>query len=319
MRIPDRYWWAVALGTCALAALAIVFPVYFLGAQMTQDLAAGTYDSFNAVMDIVFGPFYALIFLAGSIYPGYIAAWSLARYRHRKRAINGDLEAMPLAYPPLPPVAAGQLPDLSIAPLTLHWRARRDLPLIISAFETTLSALTIAPALLFTGLLVWNLAQQTDKFAYIEANLFQFIALTVLLAVMVALYIILARIHRFQAKHAFGVTATNEGLDSIDESGQHTFIPWGEARLFEVDSPSRFGPRVSRLYTSHDTDQWVHRVIFDSYMPDGISAQEMAWREVALAHIIITRTGLQPRTLSKRLMAPRSAAALTMPYSRSHL
>lgn len=319
MRIPGSYWWVMALMSCALGALAVVFPVYFLGAQMTQDLAAGTYGSFDALMGIVFGPFFALIFLAGSIYPGYFAAWSLACFRRRKRAINGDPDAMPLAYPPFSPVPAGQLPDLSIAPLTLRWRARRDLPLIISVFETTLSVLKVAPTLLFMGFLVWTLAQQTDKLAYFEANLFQFITLTVVSAVMVALYIILARMRRFQAKHSFGVTATSEGLDSIDELGRHAFIPWGEARLFEVDEPSRFGPRVSRLYSSHATVQWVHRVIFDSYLPDGASAQEMRQREIALAHIIIARTGLQPRALAKRLMAPPSATVVATPHTQSPL
>lgn len=304
MRIPGRYWWLFALTTCAIAALAIVAPVYFIGGPMTQDVAAGTYDSFNAMGDIVFGLVLALIFLAGAIYPGYSAAQILAHYRLRKRVINGELDAMPLAFPPIAP---GELPDLSIAPLTLHWRARRDQPKFLKAFELVFTMLKITPALLILGLIAWNLALQPDKLAYIEANLFQFIAITAIFIAMLTLFIILVRIHRFQAKHSFGVTATPEGLESIDDSGLRAFIPWSEARLFEVESPSRFGPSVLRLLSSQDTAQWVHRILLDTYVPDGISFQEMRRREVALARVIIARTGLRPRTVTKRFMAPPAA------------
>lgn len=310
MRIPGRYWWVSALCACALAAFAIVFPVQYLGDQMSQDIARSEYSPFDATLIAIFAPFYALVLLGASLAPGYYAAWSLAQFRRRKRALNGDVDAMLLAFPP---IAVDELPDLAATPLVLHWRARKGVPRLIDILMSSLTALLASPSLVILGFLIWNLIRQRDKLGYFAANALQFIVAPALIIVIVVMYVMLIRMYQFQAKHFFGVTATPTGLECIHEFGRRTFIPWGEARLFEVELRSKFvlGPRIWRLYSSNDTAEWVHRILFDNYIPDGISAIEMRRSEEALARVIAARTGLRPRTLSKALIASDATEPLT--------
>ena len=41
MRIPGRFWWVAALPACAVAALVVVVPVFYLNNQIPLDIELG--------------------------------------------------------------------------------------------------------------------------------------------------------------------------------------------------------------------------------------------------------------------------------------
>ena len=121
---------------------------------------------------------------------------------------------------------------------------------------------------------------------------------------------VVARIVWFQWRHAFGVTATAEGLECVTPFGRRTFIPWSEARLFEVEklTAGALANRTWRLYGSRKIATWSYYPLSQGLIPDDISTVEMKLRQDALTRLITARTQLQPRTLSKSLITTSSAA-----------
>jgi hypothetical protein len=194
----------------------------------------------------------------------------------------------------------------------LQWR-RKQAPRFVRVIGPLFVALKFAPAVFIVVFVLISLAQSRDIPGFLRSHLTFFAVMPVGLVLIGALLFIQARMKRFQANHAIGVIATMAGLECVSQFGRRSFIPWGEARLFEVESPHKHAeiPMVYRLYSNEDVAEWAHFSPFDSFARVGPTTNGVPVAEATMARVIIARTGLQPRTLSKPLAMKPPAPALT--------
>lgn len=300
MRIPGRYWWVSAFFTCAFAALAVVFPTLYMGDSISSQIRFGDFSSSMALFDAVMIFFFALIFLAGGVYPAYVSAWYLWGFRQRSAALRGA--SAPALLPAIAPIAVGATPNPADGALVLQWR-RRPAPSFVKVFKALFMALQLGPALVIPVFVLLEIAQSPDRLPAIRSHLWQVIAILVCLLSYVVLIVITARMRSFQAKHAIGVTATTDGLECISQFGRRSFIHWAEARLFELDSTSKHDqmPMIYRLYSSQDVAEWALFTRADTFDRVLKPAHGIPIGEAAMASVILARTGLKPRTLRKYL------------------
>lgn len=302
MRVPGRFWWATALAACAAAALVVAAPVFYLNSQIPLDIELGL--PFRT--DVLIAAVLALLLLIFSLVVAHTAARSLDGYRRRRRALCGDVDALPLAVTPAP---AGDAPLQPDGTLVLQWRKSPTALLsmsIVGAF-----ALVMVPFYVLLGYLGLSETLQRARTPGDTLPHALLVILTVAVAVTCGvLCVIAARILWFQWRHAYGATATADGLKCVTETGRRVVIPWSDARLFEVEklSSRALGKRTWRLYGSRAVAMWDYFSLSQSDIPDGASTVEMKLRQDALVQLITARTGLAPRTLSKTLTATASSA-----------
>jgi hypothetical protein len=103
----------------------------------------------------------------------------------------------------------------------------------------------------------------------------------------------------------FGITATNAGVEYRTELGGRRFLRWEEIRLLEVGYSSR-DSRNYMLYGTRTSVVWTENegvIAWRDFAPAGVTLKEMTYRLQSLLNLIAARTGLRPRTFSKRLQA----------------
>ncbi|HEU0027017.1 MAG TPA: hypothetical protein VFQ25_07870, partial [Ktedonobacterales bacterium] len=116
----------------------------------------------------------------------------------------------------------------------------------------------------------------------------------------------------------FGVRATENGIESVNEIGWRSRIAWHEARLFEIDSKGDGQiRRTYRLYGQGKSVTWQEYAsgLGAGRAPYHATTSENALRQAALLNLITARTGLKPRTIVRKLERPPIAAATAAPPS----
>jgi hypothetical protein len=109
-----------------------------------------------------------------------------------------------------------------------------------------------------------------------------------------------------------GVVATDEGIRWLRPRKADVFVPWDEARLFEVWREQMSGAELSgyALMSTRALVDWCE------YAPntapaaaDGATYEEMLRRSHAIVQTVIARTGLTPRTCEPALAAKEETGA----------
>ena len=287
----DRKWrLARGFGYGIIAGM----PLLFVAALLTSDLLIwGTLASALAQMDWSF-----LLFCLSSAGMGAMLVQHANQGREREQlralALAGDARAMPQAAikPPLAPP-----PDATHQPLALLWRPARLpwLPVTVLLFMAitltfalaALLALAVFPAfpLLLLALGAALVALEIGWFVWWWAR---------------------------RRRSSYGVVATGEGIRWLPPHKAEIFIPWDEARLFEVWRVRAIDGQVSgyALMSARALVEWR------DYPPanapaaaDGASYEEMVRRSQAIVQTIIARSGLTPRTCEPALAVKEEAGA----------
>ncbi len=291
-RMPsvDRKWrLARGFGYGVIAGAALLLVAFFISGLLIW----GTLASALAQMD--WGFFWFCLFGVGmGVMLVRNATQSRERERLRALALAGDAHAMPAAAikPPLAPQAGA-----THQPLMLLWRPAR-LPWLLVTFSLFI-AITLTFALVALLAMVVFPASSW--------------LLLVLGAALVALEIgwfIWWWAQRRRASN--GVIATSEGIRWLRPRKAEIFIPWDEARLFEVWRARASEDQFSgyALMSARALVEW--REYSPKNAPaaaDGASYEEMLRRSQAIVQTIIARSGLIPRTCEPDLAVKEEAVA----------
>lgn len=311
MRIPGRFWWVAALGACACGAGVVVLPFMGLTGSVARDASLGI----SIEPDIAIIVLYSAMCLALSGILVWYTAGLLARYRRRRRAIAGDLQAMPAARVDSPP---SNVPDLTAEPLLLQWRVKR--PLVV--FESLILGLKLlVPIGLCGAILYFNWQSLQQPSPHLPA-LGQALTMAICLLACGGIGVlgrVWIRMRWFQWRHAFGVIATQDGLTCVDDSGRRACVAWSDVRLFEVEAhmPTLATTHIWRLYGSQDFAEWSYYPPGSDFSPDTIPYAEAVRRTSALIAIVQARTSMQPRTLSKALMVRTNVVPILASHALS--
>lgn len=199
----------------------------------------------------------------------------------RRRARSGDAAAMRLAGVALHDVAPA---DLERAPLEIVWRARFS--------QSSRSSRLIINLALFVGFTVF--CALTTSFTSAVRNGTSRLPWIIAIVGIGALTLVVTmrRLLRPRQARTTGLVATSEGLRTISAGKQSAFIPWNEARLLEAWS-ARYQSGFA-LSSDRALVEWRDYPIRAAPLASGGSGEEMRLR---LLQTVITRTGLEPRTL----------------------
>lgn len=305
MRIPEWYWWVEALLALAASVGAAVAPVIYLGNQLPLDQELG----FAFTSDLLLAAALGGVFLLLTLMLVITSARSRMRYRQRKAALSGNLDALPLSR--ITPKPEND-PDVAAQPLVLLWSASRGMRVFAGPLHILLVMVQAAVPVLL--LVVTGVALVQDPRSIFSATWTQLLAVIGALCLGVAVIVLLvvyAHVVPTYFGRPFGVMATDEGVECHTELGRRFFVPWNEMRLFEVDGSGAtgLGLRRFRLYGSRHTAEWHdHPLKYNEYAPHGMTPEEMAARLKAMVDLIAARTNLVPRTLSKSLRLPGTGA-----------
>jgi hypothetical protein len=289
----DRYWWVEALLACACGAGSVLAPVLALSSllPLTEELGE------PITADVLLGVGFGLVLLVGSVFFTISSARSLRRHRVRMRAIRSHADAMPAARIAVNPEKA---PDVSARPLVLQWRATNGTrfaygPLIGVYFLVAVASAGIYPVFYVIGWLQGTVDRWQDIVSLI-------VGLVSVICIML-LVLLARRAAPLFFGRPYGVTASAEGIEYRTELGSHGFLPWGEIRFLEVKLTSN-ASRNYMLYGAQTSVAWSEGAGANhGFSPVGVTPEEMTYRLQALLNLIAARTGLRPRTFSKRLQA----------------
>jgi len=204
MRIPGRFWWATALAACATAALMVAAPVLYLNSQIPLDIELGL--PFRT--DLLIAAVLALLLLIVSLVLAHTAARSLDGYRRRRRALYGDVDALPLAVTPAP---AGDAPPQPDGTLVLQWR--KSPTALLSMAICGAFALVMVPFYVLLGYLGLSETLQRARTPGDTLSHALLLILTVAVAVMCGVLSVLNwRYERLLFTHPSGLKAVYVGL-----------------------------------------------------------------------------------------------------------
>ncbi len=286
----DRKWRLARGFGYGMIASAALLPVAFFISGL---LIWGTLASALAQMDWSFVWFCLFGVGMGVMLVGN-AKQGRERERLRALALAGDADAMlPAAIkPPLAPPA-----DATPQPLMLLWRPARVPWLLVTvllfmAITLTFLLAALLPMVVFPALSLLPLA------------------LGAALAALEIGWFVWWWTRRQRASN--GVVVTGEGIRWLRPRKADIFIPWDEARLFEVwrvrASEDQFSGYA--LMSARTLVEWRE------YSPDnapaaadGASYEEMQRRSQAIVQTIIARSGLTPRTCELALAVNEGASA----------
>ncbi|MGZ6375514.1 MAG: hypothetical protein ACXWPI_12435, partial [Ktedonobacterales bacterium] len=221
------------------------------------------------------------------------------RYNRRRAALQGDLDAIPVARIT---VHAENAPDVVESPLVLQWAASKATRWVIAPLEVFLCVVCFALPLLEGGAFVYAL--RNGNLASRELGLLSFLMPVAVLLACVVMFplvgvILLIRDMPRDFGRPFGLSVGPEGILGVRSNGRRRFLRWEEMRLLEVTANSAHVSRTFRLYGPSTSIEWSLFSAGATYVPNGISAAEMETRSRSLLDLINARTGLVPRTFDK--------------------
>ncbi|HEY7019853.1 MAG TPA: hypothetical protein VH349_01975 [Ktedonobacterales bacterium] len=235
---------------------------------------------------------------------------------------------MPIASMHADPTMA---PDLANMQLDLLWRSgtfTRVLHLPLLGLQVVILLISIGLSI-FSLLAPIFLSPQPSAYDQLTATppqpmsvaemVFRITGATVVVAAVIILAIIFARVTPYLFGRPFGLTVTNAGIDARTEWGSRVHMTWEEMRLLEVVKGDAQAPRRFALYAPGKRIDWAEYTVGlgRQYAPVDVTSSEMTLRQASLLSLIAARTELTPRTLAKTLeskpaparVAPRSSIA----------
>ncbi|HEX9038221.1 MAG TPA: hypothetical protein VF808_14660 [Ktedonobacterales bacterium] len=297
MPLTDRNWLSTRRTGYVMIALAIVcwlaYAFYVaLRARSIAPVLENWQYAFPALAIALLG--YALI---------HISRDAEARQRLRERALAGDTGAMPLADVSLrSPMQEAATADS----LALLWRAEAD-----AWFAWAIALLAVAlTTLVGAGVLENAVARpSTSLWLAIAAP-----AVALEMSVAVWWWLRWRRAPR-------GVVADASGLRWLRPGRREVFVPWNEARLFEVwcvQAGQAAEASGYALFGANAIIQWRDYPRGKAQRAaDGVDYDAMWRRSQALVQMIVARTGLAARTSAPALAARDSNVAASAQHAKS--
>lgn len=293
MPATDRYWPAVLAAALILTATLIGGIQWYLTTMLPLEIYAGH----SPWSMLAFSNLCAASSAAFSIVTAFVWCTSArARMRLRRRAISGDLEAIPLAR--ITP-QRDDVPDLTAGPLVVEWRSLGPSGGFGRVFILSYLALLILVPLVDAGLVALSLRLGLNSVA---------IGICSTLAMIGMYATVLARVmrHRVPTKRVERLVATSDGLLWQRTGARDKEILWYDARLFEVWRPDRSNnlnfPYGYTLCGRESTITW-HIPSPRQAAPEGMTADELKTRQSLLLDFIPAKTHLAPRTFVKGLQS----------------
>lgn len=292
----DRMWrslrW-VGYGIPALAVLAAAsYFTSFMDTWGTSPSALAQLDWYALGSSLLC----LLIGVAACVFMLWQATLAGRRQRLRARAMAGDDRAMPLAAIEPRDAPAGEAMD---EPLALLWRPPQ------SWWITALVMVVV----IGLGLLVMLVSRITPG----ASSQALWVGLGVLGGAWALFAGLMVAFVAYWRKGASGVVATGEGLRRLQAGKERAFIPWSEARLFEVSSATPSASQSARGFALMSERALIEWVIHPpgNALPadDGASYEEMRRRGLALVKMVNARTGLALRTCQPELAAREDAGS----------
>ncbi|HKS70244.1 MAG TPA: hypothetical protein VJQ45_07480 [Ktedonobacterales bacterium] len=219
-----------------------------------------------------------------------------SRMRSRQRAVDGDLEAIPLARITPQPQDA---PDVATEPLVLAWRALGPRGGFARVYVLSYLAFLILVPLVDLGLVVLSLRLGLNTVA---------IGIAGTIAAVLVIVAVLARMmqHRVPTKRVERLVATSDGLLWQRTGARDKEIPWRDARLVEIWRPDKSYsldfPCGYSLYGRTNSITWHIPAPWHA-TPEGMTTNELKARQFRLLDLIMAKTHLAPRTFVKSLQS----------------
>jgi len=307
---PDRLWWLAAIlavGIPAFGAIT-VYQLFVLSLRVDQDTAQSSQNTYLTTIG------FALLYLALDCYVGLLSRAMYKRAKRRKAALNGDLDAIPLARTT---AKAERAPDVSQQPLLLYWRATPKTRFLYRFLAVPLLEFCGFMILGFLALLIVVVVDGLDMLPELitPATLPPFFLLGFLSVGIPFLVWITRGLPTFLGK-PYGFTVDEHGLRGRALTGAKRSLAWEDVRLFEIRTGAPdyvIAQGVYYLYYFLYGDKTVITLGAnrEEFAPDGIGAAEMTSRLRALEDLVLAKTGLAPRTLSPSLQQRASPEPLT--------
>jgi hypothetical protein len=305
MPFLDRSWWLrIAGGLALIVATLILANAYSASTRTSRSAAASPWP--GAIFTLIL-PALAIVI---ALWWGYGAWRARQRAVARRRALAGNLDAMPFAAFSGDPA---QAPDLAGKPLVIMWRPNHKIQRAVWLIALLIAALDFVIIYSARALMGVKLPVSVN-FASFWLRLALIGAILLLAALHMAILLAAPLALRLRA----GATFTHAGVQERSPWGWRRFLRWEDARLFEVEAIQTLNRRYT-LYGSRGAVSWrdeipaydseaVQQRDHENYVPDKITPEEMSRRLRAALGLIAARTSLAPRTLSPTLQ-PRAASA----------
>lgn len=305
MPFLDRSWWLRIAGGLALIAAALALANAYSASARTSRSAAGA-PWLGALVTALL----PLLALAIALWLCIGAFYAAQRAHARRRALAGDLTAMPPAAFAADPALA---PDLASEPLVIMWRPHHAIQRavwLIALLTLGLDAMIVYGARQIMGV----------KLPIpIDPNSFWLrFALSGGALLLLVLHVAIALAAPYALRLRTGVTFTEKGIRERTRWGWRRFLRWEDARLLEVEAVQTLDRRYT-LYGARGAVHWrddipaydseaIQQREHENYVPDNIPMDEMARRLRAALSLVAARTDLHPRTLSPSLWQRQSNA-----------
>ncbi len=263
--------------------------------------------------------FMGLAFLGEAAFIGALALRSRSRHMKRAAALRGDFTGMPLSFiRPFPALA----PDVGAQPLEIRWRLSRIVAVLYSLqLGVSLLGALVAPGVMLAFALLSHFDPALDPSLFespastrpMRPTEIAWIAVFAVLFVAIAafgVWVVVRVGPTLFFGRPFGLRVTVDGIESQSELGRRARLAWSEIRLFEVSGAESGFSRSFSVYAPGKSLTWrEYRVGFAAqYVPVGATGIENAQRLAALLNLVTARTGLEPRTIVRKLERPPIAA-----------
>jgi hypothetical protein len=238
---------------------------------------------------------------------------------HQKRiaALHGDFTDMPLSViRPFPELA----PDVNSQPIEILWRVNPGTTFL----QTIILILSLASGLLIpvvnlAFVFIPMLAPSFEPALFASSRnapldtgeivtlMIDAIAVVGIAAVLIWFF---ARFGpAYYLGRPYGMRVTADGVEERTPGGKRIFLAWNEIRLFEALATQPFGVAVRgfAIYAPGKAIWWPTLTPAMTALPVGATALENAHRLAALVNLITAHTGLEPRTIERKLERPANA------------
>lgn len=226
MPFKDRYWWLVRLGGIALSLsmAGIIGWILWQSPIIFPDLWGGEVGRLisNNILPMAFC---GLFFLQG-IAIVRSSTQARDRYNRRRAALQGDLDAIPVARIPLHPENA---PDVAESPLVLRWTASKAARWILAPMYTFLGPLCLTIAIIIGIMLLTaphDAPWKSPDLGILSILVPMALALIVVECCVVGVVILIRDIPTYFGR-PFGLHVGSEGVLSVAETGRRRFSPLG--------------------------------------------------------------------------------------------
>jgi hypothetical protein len=328
LRDRDRWWWLIFLTGLAFGVGGVA--IFYLGVRsIPTDNPYMTSADYWQLIGL--WSFTLLICLGACVLFVAMAIHKRRQHRMRLAAFHGATSVMPVAEIHADPALA---PDVTGKPLDLWWRtstASRVIYVPLLGLQVVAVLLSIGAGIIgYLGpIFLPPQLQAYEVYASMPPQPMSVMEIVtrvavagVMVAILVVLGIILARVTPYLFGRPFGLTVTNAGISARTEWGSRIHVAWEEMRLLEVVKGDAQAPRRFALYAPGKRIDWAEYTMSlgGRYAPVDITSSEMTLRQASLLSLIAARSKFRPRTLAKTLeskptparVAPRSSIAAVL-------